>query len=417
MGPSAKLEWQRGWQLVALTALGLVFAPTTVPIYTLGLFVAPLQSAYGWSHGEIQAAILFSTGGGLVGGPLAGWLVSRLGLRMAIITGALGIAAALASIALLRGMLWQFYLSYALIALLGAGTSAVTWSSLIVGQFAASRGLALGVALAGTGLSAILTPWIAEFGIATGGWRLAFLMLAAFPALVVAPACLWLLPRESRSAGATASAQQHSEHGGRSIELGAALRSRQFWLMGLSTAAVYLALGGIIPNLVPAMTAKGMPRAEAISLMGILGTAIIIGRLAVGAALDRFWAPAVATAVLVPTAIACLLMTTDASFLVSAIAVALVGVATGMEFDVLAFVIARYFGMSDYARIYGRLYIFLACSAGSAPFAFGAVFDQSHSYTVAFLLSAALLALGAAGLLLMGRYPDLPASAEARRGN
>ncbi len=410
MGPSAKLEWQRGWQLVALTSLGLVFAPTTVPIYTLGLFVAPLQAAYGWSHGEIQAAILFSTGGGLVGGPLAGWLVNRLGLRTAIITGALGIAAAFASIALLQGMLWQFYLSYALIALLGAGTSAVTWSCLIVGQFAASRGLALGVALSGTGLSAILTPWIAEFGIATGGWRLAFIMLAAFPALIIAPACLWLLPRDLRVA--TASAIGEAKHEGHSIELGAALKSRQFWLMGLSTAAVYLALGGIIPNLVPAMTAKGMPRAEAISLMGILGAAIIIGRLAVGAALDRFWAPAVATAVLIPTAAACLLMTTDASFLVSAIAVALVGVATGMEFDVLAFVIARYFGMADYARIYGRLYIFLACSAGSAPFAFGAIFDQFRSYTVAFLFSAALLVLGAAGLLLMGRYPKLSASSD-----
>jgi len=402
MPTGSKSEWQRGWHFVALTVLGLLFAPTTVAPYTIGLFVAPLQAAYGWSHGAIEAAILFSTGFGLVGGPLAGWLVRRFGIRRAILSGVLGIGLALALVPTLQGALWQFYLFYALIALLGSGASAVTWSCLIAERFTASRGLALGVALSGTGLSAILTPRLAEVGLELGGWRVAYLALAAFPIIVTLPACLLLLPHVARGDSAT----DATESGHDSIDLADAIRGRHFWLIGMSTAAIYLAVGGIIPNLVPAITAKGLSRADAVSIMSVLGGAIVVGRLTVGAAIDCFWAPAVATAVLLPAAVACLILTSNASILMYVAAVAMLGAATGMEFDMLGYLVARYFGLRDYARIYGRLYTFLAVAAGGAPFAFGALYDQLRSYQAAFVVSAFLLVAGAAGLLLLGRYPD-----------
>lgn len=398
MQNDAKREWVRGWHLVLLTAIGLIFAPTTVAPYTIGLFVGPLHTSFGWSHGEIQGAILFSTGLGLAGGPIAGWLVRRIGLRLAILSGVAGIALALGSAAMVTGALWQFYLAYALVALLGAGTSAVTWSYLIADRFSASRGLALGIALSGTGLSAIFTPQLAAFGLDVGGWRMAYLTLAAVPLLIVLPACILLLPRNHGGDQAEVLPRE-------GVKVSQALRSRHFWLMGGSTAAIYLAVGGLIPNLVPALTAKGVDRADAVAIMGILGTAIVVGRIIVGAAIDRIWAPAVATAVLIPAAGACLLLSTNASLGAYAGAVALLGVATGMEFDMLGFLVARYFGLADYARIYGRLYTFVAGAAGGAPLAFGALYDHLHNYEAAFFISALLLVGGAAGLLALGRYP------------
>ena len=47
---SATDEWRRGWHLVALTALGLTCAPTTLPVYTLGVFVGPFEQEFGWSR-------------------------------------------------------------------------------------------------------------------------------------------------------------------------------------------------------------------------------------------------------------------------------------------------------------------------------------------------------------------------------
>ena len=76
-----------------------------------------------------------------------------------------------------------------------------------------------------------------------------------------------------------------------------------------------------------------------------------------------------------------------------------------MELDILAFVTARYFGLRDFARIYARLYVFLAAPAGLAPLLFGHLFDVTGSYRLPFLISAALLAAAAVGLLTLGRYP------------
>ncbi|MGE4307203.1 MAG: MFS transporter [Novosphingobium sp.] len=401
-------EWRRGWHLVTLTALGLVCAPTTVAPYSIGLFVVPLQESFGWSRSAIQGAILFSTGLGLAGGPLAGWLVHRFGLRPAILSGVVGIALAIGFAATISGELWQFYLAYALIALLGAGASAVTWSCLIAERFRQSRGLALGIALSGTGLSAMLTPRLAELGMDLGGWRVAYLSLAAYPLLILLPACLLLLPRFRPPEEASDVERAQDQTG---IALCEVLKGRHFWLMGFSTAAIYLAVGGLIANLVPALVDKGIAQGDAVSLMGILGAAIIAGRIVVGALVDRIWAPLVAACVLVPAALGCLMLTADLRFYGYAAPVALLGLATGMEFDMLAFLVARYFGLSDYPRIYGRLHMFVAAAAGGGPAGIGALYDHVKSYDPAFILSALLLAGGSAGLLLLGRYPVIPRAA------
>jgi MFS family permease len=403
-------EWRHGWRLVLLTVIGVTCVPTTLPVYTIGLFVAPLQADFGWSRGAIQGAILCSTGLGLAGGPIAGWLVQRIGLKRAILSGLVGMGCALASAATIQGALWQFYLAYALIALIGAGTSAVTWSCLIAERLSASRGLALGLALSGSGLAAVLMPRLVMLGMELDGWRTAYLLLAGFPLLIVLPLCALMLPRDGTR-------DSKSKVGGRAREaappalarsglpLSIVLRDRRFWLMGASTAAIYLAVGGLIPNLVPALGDRGLPLAQAVTIMGILGGAIIAGRILVGLLIDHVWAPLIATIILLPAAGACLLMTSETSFVAYAVAAALLGAATGMEFDMLGFLVARYFGLADFARIYGRLYMFVAAAAGTAPLAYGALFDHLRNYDIAFILSALLLTSGAAGLLALGRYP------------
>lgn len=401
-------EWRSGWRSVVLTALGLTCAPATLPVYTLGLLVAPLSAEFHWNRAGIQAAILFSTGLGLVGGPLAGWLVRRYGLRPTVISGLLGMTASLLLCAGMNGWLWQLYAAYAMMSLLGAGANAVSWSTYVSASFDKSRGLALGIALSGTGLSAILMPQIAAIGLAHGGWRTAYLVLAAFVAFAVLPLCALFVP----DGVPVRKADPASPGEAPGMDVGEVVRTSRFWLIGLSSACIYMAVGGLIPNLVPALTDKGMTAAQAAGVMGSMGIAIIAGRLAVGIMVDRIWAPLVALIVLVPAAIGCLLLNTSQPMVVYSVSAAAIGLVTGMEFDMLAFLIGRYFGMRDYARIYGRLYMFLAVSAGLAPMTFGAIYDRTGSYNVPVFAAAALLVAGAATLLLLGRYPDL--SAERR---
>jgi MFS family permease len=402
MTDSASDEWRRGWKFVAVTALGLTITPTTLPVYTLGVFVPQFERTFGWSRGEIQTAMLFSTGLAVICAPLAGWMIRRWGLRNTILPGVAGMALACLLGAGITGSLWQLYGVYALMSLLGAGAGAVGWTTLIAGNFDKARGLALGIGLSGTGLCSILMPALAAASMAVWGWRGAYMALAAFCLLVVLPVCWLLLPRDARSGPAKAGRIA----GLSGFDVGEAARTKRFWQLGFSTFAIYTVIGGIIPNLVPAMIDAGLSMTAAASIMGIFGAAVIAGRIVVGALVDHFWAPAVAALVMVPAAAACLIIGGGGGYLAFAVAAALLGTATGTELDVLGYLVARYFGIADYARIYGCAYMFVAAGAGIGPPLFGLMHDASGNYSLAMQISAGLLLLGALGLLMLGRYPD-----------
>lgn len=396
---SGREEWRKGWPLIALTAIALICSPATLPVYSIGVLVEPLHAAFGWSRGAIQSAILFSTGLGLLGGPLGGWLVSRFGVRRAIVSGVLGLSLSVAVCSLMNGGAWQLYLFYAAMALLGAGAGAVSWTCLIAERFEHSRGLALGVALSGTGLAAVVVPRIAAAGLAESGWQGSYVWLAGAGLLVVLPLCLLLLPhggnRHMVEGPATSSG----------LTLAQALRGRHFWLIGTATFCIYVAVGGLIPNMVPALTDNGLTSAQALSITSYFGLAIIGGRITVGYLVDHIWAPLVAAGVLIPAALACFALQLPLGYGAYAAAAMVIGMATGMEFDMLGFLAARYLGLAQFARIYGRLYIFVALGAGIAPAAFGFTYDETGSYALPLSASAILLALGATGLLALGRYP------------
>lgn len=124
-----------------------------------------------------------------------------------------------------------------------------------------------------------------------------------------------------------------------------------------------------------------------------------------GYLVDKFWAPLVAAVVLIPAAIACSLIQLPLEFAAYAFAAMVIGMATGMEFDMLGFLAARYLGLAYFARIYGRLYIFVALGAGLAPPAFGLAYDVFGDYSWPLTISAGLLVFGAAGFMALGRYP------------
>jgi MFS family permease len=86
------------------------------------------------------------------------------------------------------------------------------------------------------------------------------------------------------------------------------------------------------------------------------------------------------------------------------VAICLIGIAAGVEYDLLAFLVARYFGMKHYGAIYGALYSFFALGAGIGPVFFGATFDRTASYTSILYISSGLFLTPAILMLLLGRY-------------
>ena len=101
-----------------------------------------------------------------------------------------------------------------------------------------------------------------------------------------------------------------------------------------------------------------------------------------------------------------LLILNPADLHMAYIATILIGFAAGAEFDIMAFLASRYFGLLNYSKIYSVLYAAFAIGAAGGPAIFGFVFDKTGSYDVIFTVSAGFFLFGSILLLFLGRYPN-----------
>lgn len=401
-------ELRRNWALVVSACVGVACSSIVLPFYTIGALIKPLSEAYGWARADVTTAILFSSGLGALTAPLVGALCDRYGPRVLVLPGLAGLGIAFLIAAAMNGELWMFYLAYGAMALLGAGTTPVTWTRAIAAAFDRQRGLALGLTLSGTGLCATLIPAYTVWLVENFGWRVAYVGIALLPLLVAGPvAFLAFRPDRPVPPGSGPAV----DRGSWGLTLGEAARGYRFWILCLSIMLVYLAVSGISPNLIAALTDQGFTPAQAATAQGAYGIAIMVGRVAVGHLVDRFWAPAVALVALSLPALGALVLTGSPAFAWVLAAAVLIGFAAGAELDLMSFFAARYFGIRHYARIYAVLYAILAVAGGSAPFLFSRVYDQTGSYRIGFFMAAGLFLVAAAILPALGRYPRPPAGA------
>jgi predicted MFS family arabinose efflux permease len=184
-----------------------------------------------------------------------------------------------------------------------------------------------------------------------------------------------------------------------------AFREWRFWLLGICFVAISFGIGGTLPNLESLFGSKGFNPNDAVTLASLIGVSVVLGRLGGGFLLDYIWAPAVAFTLLVLPAISCFLLAdASLSFAIAACAVLLIGLAAGAEQDLMAFLVVRYYGMKSYGVIYGILYSAFALGAGSGPWVFGKVFELTGTYDIVLKYAALAFILGAAPLLLLGKY-------------
>ena len=83
----------------------------------------------------------------------------------------------------------------------------------------------------------------------------------------------------------------------------------------------------------------------------------------------------------------------------------LFGFAAGAESDLIAYLAGRYFGMRNYGRIYGMLYMPFGLASAFSPVIYGRIKDQTGSYDLALTLASGLFVVGALLLVTLGKYP------------
>lgn len=405
-------EFSKGWTVLFAGVIGVMCGASPIPYNVIGFTAEPLKAEFGWSQTQVLVPItLFGVIASFLA-PVFGWMADRYGVRPVALWSLAAFAFAFAAIALTPTAnepetLYIYYGFWVVVGLVGIGSTPVTWSRAINLWFFKHRGLALGILLMGTSIAAMVVPKFAVFVIETYGWRSMFAAVALFPAVALVVAFfLFREPRPEERPRAIESASGRLT----GVTLGSALTNYRFWVIWVSIGLIAAAFGGAFINMPTMLRLRGVEAQTAATVMGILGIGIFVGRLATGALLDRFWQGFVAFPLLcLPAISAWLLLGDSLAFPAAALAGFLLGFAAGAESDLIAYLTGRYFGMANYGKIYGMLYMPFGLFSAASPVIYAQVYDRTGSYDPILEISIFMFIAGGALLLLLGRYPtDFP---------
>lgn len=394
---SSATEFSRGFPIIIGSMIGTGVGVASLPFYTAGAFMIPLQQAMGWSRTDLSLGLSASTLLLAAGAPLCGRLADRYGTRPVATASLVVLALGFLGMTQLRGPAWTYIVAMGAIALLSAGSSPITFTCAINSAFDRGRGLALGLTLTGMGIAAALGPTFVQWLIGAYGWSAGYLGLAVIVALAVPVVAL--LVKDSVRARTVASPMHRPKAEPRSW-----VTEPAFWTLGVAFFLVALAQSGPIAHLIPMLTDAGVSAAPAARTAGVLGMSVMLGRIATGWALDRIFAPAIAAVVFGLAAFGCLVFGLGAGHSAPAIA-ALLGFSLGAEVDLLSYMTSRYFGLATYGAIYGCLYGAFSVGAAAGPVLAGLAYDRLGTYRPSLLASSVGLAIACVLIGRIGPYP------------
>ena len=399
-------EWGQGWPIVLSSLVGIALCLSPLPFYTLIVLAPELAKEFHWTRAQVTGGFMFMTLGVLIGAPIVGLLSDRLGTRRVLLPSIVFLGLLMASFSVMNGSIWMFYGIFLLMSILGAGTLPITWSKAIVNNFDGSRGLALGVALTGTGLFGFFAPPYTQWLIDAYGWRVAYIGIGLLPIALSFPLA-YILYHDPKDVKVNPKTHKSSTQLP-GLNFAEVLVNYRFYLMLISFLILGAMVSGILGNAKFILMDKGYSAQMAASFFrgaGLIGLSVLVGRLIGGVAVDYIWAPAVAFVFMAAPAISCLIfMQPDSSVALNSLALILTGLAAGVEYDLMAYLVSRYFGMKSYSKIYAFIYVAFAIGSGGSPAIYNKIYQSSGSYTPILKLAAIGFLSAAALLLLLGKY-------------
>ena len=388
-----------GWRVVLAAFFGVMAGFGSLFVYTFSVFVKPLAGQFGWTREAISGGFAIAAVTLGIVSPLLGRLIDRLGPRRIILPCMTVYACGILSLAFLHFCIWQFYATCFVLGLVGNGAAHLAYSRSISTWFHQRLGTALAFVMVGAGLGAMILPVVAQSIITRSGWRSAYGSLGVLALLLGLPLS-WHYIRERGAIDRKAVPVAHS---GRSLQQG--LASYSFWIVTAILFVSSISMNGAITHLSALLTDRGITPAQAALCASVLGGSSLLGRVAVGWFLDRFFGPRVALGINLLTAVGVFLLARAGSFPAGCIAAALIGIGAGGEAATTPYLLTRYFGLRAFSTLYGLTWTFYAAAGAIGPVLLGKAFDATGSYAYLLGILAAALAVAAAMNLLLPRYP------------
>jgi len=370
-----------GW--VVLAAAFVIITMAVGTLFSLAVFLKPLEDSMGWARSSVSAIALLNWIAMGLGSFLAGYLSDRFGARPVVLGGGVLLGAGL----ILSGRaeaLWQFYVSFGILVGFGVSCFYVPLTVTAIRWFEHRRGMAASIVSSGNGLGTLALAPLTRWLINSYDWRTAFLILGELSLIVVIPAALLL--RRTPAAALPASLPAPAPE----------LIARRlwtfwpFWAIALTHFACCAAHSGPIFHMVSHAIDQGVAALAAAGTLGISGLTSIIGRVGTGMVADRVGAKRTLVTGLILQAVTIFLyvFARDATTLY---ALAMIfGVAYGSVMPLYAVVTREYFGARAMGTAYGGVFFISCIGMGIGSYAGGIIHDLLGSYLWLFLGSGAI---------------------------
>lgn len=283
--------WFYGWVIVAVSSLTLTVIFGVRLSFTV--FFVALIDEFNWSRAD--TSLIFSTSMIVFAATstLAGIGLDKWGARRTF-----GIGAAFLTVGLLLSSqiqnIFQLAITYGGIAglgfaILGLGPQA----SLIARWFRRRRGMAIGIAFAGTGIGTLLITPGTERLISVYGWRTAYIVLAGltFATIPLIVFFLRLSPanKQFHSGGASVSKiiNEGSTQPSMEWKMRDAVRTPAFWLLLIAALGAIGPIRMLTVHQLAIITEAGFERSYAAGVVGFSGAITSIAFILLGALSDK----------------------------------------------------------------------------------------------------------------------------------
>ncbi len=406
-GTAAASEWKMHWPLVLASLVGMSFY--AVVTYSLGTFIAPLEQEFGWSRAEISAGLTIFTLTAMIGGPLVGALIDRVGTRRVAVPGLALHAVAFAGLSLANGSLAQWFALWSMLALAALSTKSLIWSTAVSSVFTTSRSLALAVMLSGTAVGQ-MSPLLAGWLIADYGWRQAYWLIGlGWGGLGVVLVLLFF--HDARERGKRDGSAPVASSMLPGLTMPEAVRDSRVLRIGLANIVLSLVGSGIAVHLVPILSAAGLSRGDAVAVAATGGIAGIAGKLATGWILDRLQGSIVPfLSFALASAGYTLLLYTSGSKLMLTAAVMLLGYSGGAGLQITTYLISRYAGLRNFGKVFGTIGSAMMLGTSIGPVFAGYMYDITGNYTLLLTIGIPAALFCALCFVGLGAYPTFAAS-------
>lgn len=384
---------RQGWIIVASLFVVLMFVFGS-GYNTGGLFFPHLLKHFGWPRAQLSTlqglALPISAG---ISAPLIGWLLDRFEARIVMVAGAImtGVSFLIASRVDSFGPLFGAYV------LLGVGIGASTLlpcALVIANWFGARRGLAMGLAFAGTSLGGAAMTLVGNFAIARGGWRAGYVALAIPMFVVVIPLVIIVVRTRPPQAEGVSVAQASDALPG--FELREAFRCRSFWMISAAQFFFAAVAAGTGLHLITYLTEVGYTASFAAGMMSLVYVFAGFGKLGMGLFADRVSARIALTCNFLAACVGMILIFGAARTSVLIPFVLIFGLSLGAPLVLIPMLVAESLGLKRFGSIGGIAGVFNTIGAFVGPVGAGKIYDLGGSYLPAFEVFVIMCLLGAA---------------------